>query len=431
MHTRVDLETQEQQIDSPVQGQTSVNEWFGEVNVPMVENRPFMSNLSFEGAYRYSSYKGSVSTDTYKLGINWSPIDDIRFRGSFQSAVRAPNVVELFAGQSRSVRLQLQQNPDGSFDPCAGPDPFATLEQCARTGVTAADYGTIADNSFVGQLIGGNPDLGPETANTYVFGVVLQPSFIPELTASIDYFDIEVESLLGTVNPNITLRECHQTGNPFFCDLISRGPGGTLFASEDSYISVLNVNTGSLRTSGLDVSATYPVDLDSLLNGNWGLVTFNVIGTYLDEYTIKPLPSSSPEQTFDCAGYHGFQCTHPKPTWRHNIQVGWDTPWSDVWVAATWRYFSQVDIATKSPEPALRGAFVPVQDLGSRHYLDLSAAWSATESLTIRAGANNVLDKGPPLTVETNSRFGGLGNTYGGFYDNLGRFLFVNVTLDL
>ncbi|MEX2123441.1 MAG: TonB-dependent receptor [Woeseia sp.] len=430
LQTKVDLETQEQQIDSPVQGETSVKEWFAEVNVPIVENRPFMSHLSFEGAFRSSDYKGSVSTDTYKLGINWSPVSDIRFRGSFQSAMRAPNVIELFAGQSRSVRLQLAQNADGSFDPCAGPTPFATFEQCARTGVTATDYGTIADNSFVGQLIGGNPDLAPETANTYAFGVVVQPSFMPDLTASIDYFDIEVEDLLGTVNPNITLRECLVTGDPFFCDLIHRGPGGTLFASEDSYISILNVNTGSLTTTGIDFSVTYPVNLESLFNRNFGLVTLNLVGTYLDEYIIKPLPSSTAEQTFDCAGYHGRQCAHPKPEWRHNIQAGWNTPWSNIWVGVTWRYFSAVDFATKSSQPALQGNFVPVQDLGARHFLDLSAAWSAADNLTIRAGANNVMDKDPPLTVETNANLGGLGNTYGGFYDNLGRFLFVTATVD-
>jgi outer membrane receptor protein involved in Fe transport len=431
LDTRVDLETQEQQIDKPVRGETSVSEWFGEVNIPIVQDRAFFNQLSFEGAYRYSSYKGSVSTDTYKLGINWAPVDDIRFRASFQSAVRAPNVVELFAGQSRSVRLQLQRNPDGSFDPCAGPDPFASLEECARTGVSPEDYGTIADNSFVGQLTGGNPDLGPEEANTYVFGAVLQPSFLPELTASIDYFDIEVENLIGTINANITLRECLRTGNPFFCSLISRGPGGTLFASEDSYISILNVNTGSLTTKGIDVSATYPVDLESLLNRNWGALTLNMVATYLNEYKVKPLPTSTPEQTFDCAGYHGFQCAHPKPKWRHNLQAAWDTPWADVRVVAAWRFYSEVDIATKSPEPALAGAFVPVQDLGSRHFLDLSGAWSATDNIVIRAGANNIMDKNPPLTVETNSSVGGLGNTYGGFYDNLGRYLFLNVTVDL
>lgn len=431
LHTRVDLETQEQQIDSPVKGETSVSEWFAEVNVPLVEDRDFMSQLSFEGAYRYSSYENSVSTDTYKLGLNWSPVEDVRFRGSYQSAVRAPNVIELFAGQSRSVRLQLQRNPDGSFDPCAGPDPFASFEECARTGVTAGDYGRIADNSFVGQLTGGNPDLEPEEATTYVFGAVLQPRFIPGLTASIDYFDIEVERLIGTINANITLRECLETGNPFFCSLIQRGPGGTLFASEDSYISILNVNTGSVTTKGFDVTASYPLDLESLFNRGLGTMTLNLVGTWLDEYRIKPLPTSTAEQTFDCAGYHGFQCAHPKPAWRHNLQAAWDTPWEDVRIIATWRYFSEVDIATRSAEPALNRPSVAVQDLGSRHFLDLSGSWSVTDTVMIRAGANNVLDKDPPLTVETNSRVGGLGNTYGGFYDNLGRFLFLNVTVDL
>jgi len=430
LRTRVDLETQEQQIDSPVRGETSVQEFFGEISIPIAENKPFFQQLSIEGAYRSSDYKDSVTTDTYKLGVNWAPVDAVRFRGSFQRAVRAANVIELFAGQARSVRLQLAQNPNGSFDPCAGAVPFATLEQCARTGVSAADYGRIADNSFVGQLTGGNPDLGPETGDTYVFGVVFEPPFAPGLTASVDHFDIQVDNLVGTISPQISLRECLNTGNPLFCSLIRRGAGGTLFATDDSYISILNVNTGSLTMTGFDVSVNYPFRLPSLFNREWGRLSLGLVGTYLDEYIVKPLPTSTPAQTFDCAGYHGFACNHPKPEWRHNFQVGWESPWPGLWFAATWRYFSEVEISRRSSQPALAGAAFPVQDLASRSYLDLSAAWSPSERLTVRAGMNNALDKDPPLTTETNANFGGLGNTYGGFYDNLGRQIFLNLTVD-
>jgi outer membrane receptor protein involved in Fe transport len=425
-----DLETQEQLLGTPVAGSTSVSEYFGEVNIPLVEDRQLLEELSFEGAYRYSDYD-SFSTDTYKLGLAWSPTSDIKFRASFQRAVRAPNVIELFEGQTRSVRLQLAQNPDGSFDPCSGPEPFATFEQCARTGVTAADYGNIADNSFVGELIGGNPDLGPETGDTYVAGFVLRPTFAPNLTATLDYFSIEVEDLIGIINPNITLSQCLEDGNPLFCDLIHRGAGGTLFATADSYIATLNVNTGSLETSGWDLTVDYSLDLAALSGRNLGEVNLSLMGTFLDEYIIQPLPTSTAEETFDCAGYHGFACRHPKPEWRHFATVGWDTPWADVWLGATWRYIAAVDISTKSSQPALAGTAFPVQDLSSASYLDLSLAWRPREDLAIRAGINNVLDEDPPLTTEFVGDVGGNGNSYLGFYDPLGRFFFVSASMSM
>jgi iron complex outermembrane recepter protein len=416
--------------DESINGSFDVREYFGEVNVPLASDRPFLERLSLESAYRKSDYSNGIETDTYKFGVNWAPVSDIQFRGSFQHAVRAANILELFAGQSRGVTLQLAQNSDGSFDPCAGTTPFASFEECARTGVTEADYGNIVDNSFVGRLDGGNPDLRPEKGDTYVFGVVFQPSFVPELTASIDYYNIQIEDLVGTIDPAITLSECMGTGDPTFCSLIQRGEGGTLFATQDSYIQTTIVNVGSLEVSGFDVSVNYPFDLPSVLGREAGSLTVNMIGSYLDEYVTRPLPTSTPEQTFDCAGYHGFACGRPKPEWRHNLQFAWDTPWPSLWLALTWRYMDAVDIARASTQPALSGPAFPVQNIASRSFLDLSARWSAGEHLEIRGGVNNLFDKGPPLTTETSAINGGLGNTYPGFWDNKGRQLFLSASFE-
>ncbi|MDZ4729711.1 MAG: TonB-dependent receptor [Xanthomonadales bacterium] len=402
---------------------TKFQEYFGELNVPLVQGKKLVEQLSVEGAYRYTDVKDADSINTYKLGAVWAPSSDFFFRASFQEATRSPNIIELFTGQSRAVTLQLQQNANGSFDPCSGAVPFSTFEQCARTGVKAADYGTIADNTFAGQLSGGNPNLQPETATTQTLGLVFQPSFLAGLTVTLDYFNIEVEDLVGTINANTTLRGCLKDGNPIFCNLIRRGPGGTLFASTDSYIATQLVNTGSLETSGLDVKVAYSFDMFS-----FGSLDTSLVGTYLSEYIVKPLPTSTPEQTFDCAGYHGFQCSNPKPDWRHVMQFGWNTPWDRVRLGATWRYISAVDISTRSSEPALTGNPIVFQDLSSANYIDLSAAFLATEKVTVRGGINNVFDKEPPLTSVIDRNAGGRGNTYLGFYDGLGRFLFASAS---
>src|SRR4029450_2148631 len=130
---------------------------------------PMGQTLSFETAYRYSDYNLGFDTNSYKLGLDWAPVDSVRLRGSYQRAVRSPNVQELFL----QPRVQL----NGTTDPCAGDltngttadDPSATFAECALSGVTPAQYGNILANP-AGQYNGnvtGNPDLDPEQSTTY------------------------------------------------------------------------------------------------------------------------------------------------------------------------------------------------------------------------------------------------------------------------
>lgn len=413
----------------PINGSIAVKEFFGELNVPLVEDVPFFQSVSFEGAYRYSDYESGFNTDTYKLGLNWSPIRDFRFRGSYQRAVRAPNVIELFSSQ-QLFEVELTENADGSYDPCSGPTPVATFEQCARTGVTAAQYGNIVDNP-AGQfnsLIGGNPDLQPETAKTLSLGAVFEPRFAPGLTISLDYFDIKVEGLVGSVNPNLAVPNCLNSGDPYFCGLIQRSPGsGSLWQGENGFFRRFNVNTGSLQTKGVDVAVDYRMNLDDLGIGG-GRVNFNLVGTYLDSYKTVPLPNSPTSDVYECKGLYAGLCGRPRPEWRHKFMTTW-APTERFSLTGTWRYVSSVKIAQSSNQPALTGSFSGVnRELGSRSYFDLAASLEARKDLIFRAGVNNLLDKNPPLTTTAAIEDGGNGNTYPQFYDAAGRYLFLGVT---
>ncbi|HEY6483445.1 MAG TPA: TonB-dependent receptor, partial [Steroidobacteraceae bacterium] len=159
-------------------------EGFFEARMPFIEDAPFTKALDAEIGYRYSDYSLGFKTNTYKFGIDWAPIQDVRFRGTFQRAVRAPNVVELFSPQSVTL--------DGNTDPCSGPTPAFSPAACAKTGVTAAEYGHILPNTAAqyNGLTGGNPDLKPETALTSSFGIQFTPSFLPDFRANFDYYDI-------------------------------------------------------------------------------------------------------------------------------------------------------------------------------------------------------------------------------------------------
>ncbi len=411
----------------PISGDVSVKEVFAELNIPLVNDKPMMQSLGVEAAYRYSDYSSDFETNTYKLGLNWSPIENLRFRGSFQKAVRAPNVVELFSSQQR-FEVDLTQNVDGSFDPCSGETPFATFEQCARTGVTAAEYGNIQDNP-AGQfntLVGGSEALKPETANTYSFGLVFSPELLSGLTVSIDYFDIEVEDLVGSVNPNLAMGNCLATGSDYFCDLIKRGQGGSLYLFDDGYFQRFNINTGSLETKGFDLATDYAFEV-----GDMGDVKVNFVGTYLDEFTSTPLPDSTSSEVYDCKGLYAGLCGRPRPEWRHKMLMSWATPY-DLSLSLTWRYVSAVDIAQTSSQQALVGSFAQVnKTLGARNYFDLSAGYVLNDQASIRLGINNILDRDPPLTTSSAIEDGGNGNTYPQFYDAVGRTIFMGFTYQI
>jgi len=391
--------------DLPVSGQYRVNEFFGEARVPIVENQPGVQGLAFNAAYRWSNYTTSGSTRTYGLGGEWLPVREARLRGTYQQAVRAPNIIDLFTPQGTSLFAM-------NADPC-GPTMGATLEQCLQTGLKPGQYGQniLDDPGFqYHNLVGGNPDLKPETAKTYTVGAVLQP--VAQLRATLDYWNIRIAEVIGTIPPTLALTQCLSVGQ--FCDLIHRDPNfGTLWLN-GGFITSTNINLGRLKTDGLDVTADWTLPLDK-----YGRLSIGFIGTWLDHLISEPVPGLG---SYDCAGLYGSTCGLA-PRWRSRLQSIWSSPWS--WdFGATWRYFSSVAIDQSSSNPLLAGAFDPkIGHLGTRSYLDLVAQWRITENLIVRGGVNNVFDRDPPITTTGNN-----GNTYPQTYDALGRFLFLNVT---
>lgn len=407
----------------PVAGTTDVWEVFGEVQIPLIEGRPGIEVLNFEGAYRFSEYNTGVSTDTYKLALEYAPNDDFRFRAAQQRAVRAPNVIELFSSQSLGLfDLPLEGSTGAeSFDPCSGATPRASAAACANTGVTSAQYGTIVD-SPAGQfnaLFGGNPNLDPEEADTFTFGVIATPGFVPGLTLSIDYFNIEVEDLVATIPPQQALELCLENGDPAFCSLINRGDGGTLWANPSGFIVATNVNTGSLKTTGLDIVGSYAFDLEQFWQGA-GEVNFDFVGTWLEELSYVSIPGGEKQE---CAGQFGGSCNTAtagpiNPEWRHKLNATWVSPF-DVDITGAWRYVSEVD-GPGTPSGA---------GFDHQHYFDISANWYAKENVNVRFGVNNVLDNDPPLSSAVGAGAGN-GNTFPQVYDSLGRYIFMGASVD-
>lgn len=407
-------------------------EVFGELRAPLIEDRPFARSVTAEFGYRYSDYSLGFDTSTYKIGGDWEPIDGLRFRGSFNHAVRAPNIVELFS--TSFVGL------NGSTDPCEGPTPEYTAAQCARTGVTAAQYGRIAPN-IAGQYngrLGGNENLMPETSDTISYGVVYRPSFLSGFSVSLDYYNITVEDRIGAIGQDNTLRRCAETGDAFLCGLIRRAPGtGSLWLGTDGFVIDQTQNTGELEVEGLDLEANYRVDLADLGVTGAGSVSLNYVGSYLDSYEVTTLKGDEP---FDCAGYYGTICTGagttataPLTKYRHKTRATWQTPWA-VQLTGTWRYVGEVSV--DSPYSGASHGQGPDAVLEAEHYFDLAGTWDATDFLTFRFGINNLFDNDPPLVGSgagsiSNCPTGPCnGNTYPQTYDAAGRYVFFGLTAD-
>lgn len=405
--------------DLPVQGEVSVAEFFTEFEVPLVSEAPAIQELTLRGQYRYSDYEGEgnnttspFETNTYGLSLAWAPIEDLRFRGQFQRAVRAPNVIELYTGVNTNLP---NLSPAGTnangvqlFDPCASAAPLATLEECQRTGVTASQYGNILDviSGQTQSLTGGNPNLDPEEADTSTLGFVWTPSNVDGLSVSVDYFNILVDKAIAEGIPaQTTLDTCLATGDPTFCDLITRASSGTLAAGTFGVgFDQRNRNIAELETTGVDLQVLYDFDVGR------HSVRVDYAATYLDQLDTVPFPGGDP---IECAGFFGNNCAGdpekgPSPEYRHRAVATWTTPW-DVDITTTWRFFGETD--NDNPNETLETT------LDAVNYVDLAASWYIMDdSITIRGSILNVLGEDPPIFSGAGPALGN-GNTYPTVFD--------------
>jgi len=409
----------------PVDGTVIAREAFIEARIPLIDGKPGADSLAFETGYRYSDYSLGFDTDTYKFGLEWSPIQAIRLRGSYTQAVRAPGAGELF--QPQFIGL------DGTYDFCRGTSPGYTLEECQAQGLDPALYGHVDGNpafQYNGRL-GGDPTLQPETATTKSFGIGWTPSFLQDFRVNVDYFDIEIKDTIQRVGFETTQSLCSKRG--LLCDRIHRDVNGSLWITPEGFIDDPLHNQGTLRTTGVDVDASYLFEI-----GRYGSIHLGLVGTYLDTYEITPI-AAIPDTKFDCAGYYGNSCNAnvnaPLYEWRHTLRTTWTTPWHGLDVGLAWRYFDYVNLDELNPNPNLFVGFghglVSTTDaqISSVSYIDLTGSIAINDKVNFRLGINNLLDEPPPV-VGANNCSGCNGNTYTQTYDTLGRYVFGTLTVE-
>jgi outer membrane receptor protein involved in Fe transport len=246
-------------------GSFDVKEVFGELSIPILKETPFFHELTLGAAGRYADYSTVGGAFTWNVNGIWAPIPDIRFRGTYSRAIRAPNIAELFdPAQGATFRPADPCNQSAIDALLASNDPNAQnrLTNCRAAGIPVG-YEDPLTARFSGTS-GGNPNLTEETATTWTVGGVLQPRFLPGLTISADYYSIEIEDAIAAVTAQDIVNTCYDlsTFPNQFCALFDRnGPTGpTAFGF--SFLRQTQLNFGRIETSGIDAAINYQFQIN-------------------------------------------------------------------------------------------------------------------------------------------------------------------------
>jgi outer membrane receptor protein involved in Fe transport len=375
-----------------------------EMKLPILRDAEFADLLELELAYRAEDYSTSGSVDSYKIAGIWGVTETFRFRAGFNTAVRAPNIGELFAPRGEGF-------PSGS-DPCAGNgnlDQNDALRQlCLATGVPADVVFSPALNPASGQvrtISGGNPNLKQEEAETLTVGIVYDVT--EEFTFSLDYFDIEIEDAVGGFGGGTAniLTTCYDpsaaTGGvgSAFCNAINRRGDGTI-----DFVEGASQNVASITLSGVDLIASYDTEM---FGGNVGI---DYLGTYTDDSTFIAGPGEDP---IPCAGLFGNVCGEPTPEYKHRVGFTYGT--DDFTAQLLWRYVGEVSDDDDEADYTF-------ETLDAISYFDLSGTYYLTDNYRVTAGIDNLLDEKPPVIGGNDEQ----ANTWPATYDVFGRTYFVS-----
>ena len=402
-----------------VEGDFNVYSAYGELLIPLLQDVNFIDDLNLELAGRVSDFSTVGTEYNWRVGGDWTVSDLIRFRGAYNTAVRAPNIGELFSPQG--------ENFPGAADPCsssgAGDGITEAVRQlCIATGVPAGLVGSEAIDPASGQvrsLTGGNPNLDAEKADTYTIGVVLAPNFFDDFTLAVDYFDITIDDAVSSLAGGTSgiLQQCYNGAaggvGSVFCDAVNRGPDGSIL-----FVETLSQNVARETLNGVDIAANASFDTGNFAGGFFGDLYVSYNGTYTIEDEFTAFEGDEPT---DCVGTFGNFCGEPQPDYTHFVTTGFDLgsifEGTNVNVQGTWQYIGSVD------DDGTTGQTFAVTEIGDRSYFNLSGTVDFSDKVALTLGLNNVLDDEPPIIGDNQEQ----ANTYPSTYDVFGRTLFGNI----
>lgn len=372
------------------EGSYNVKEAYLEALVPVMED------LDFNGAVRYTDYSTSGGVTTWKTGLTWSPIDDATFRLTRSKDIRAPNLSELYAaGTARSNSVTI----NGASVPMI-------------------------------QNLQGNPNVSPEEGDSWGLGVVLRPSFLEGFSATIDYYEVEIEGVISFVSADATAEYCVEFGVQRYCDNMIYDESGTL-----QTINLLYENLNAMTAKGVDYDLTYRFDTADIIDGAPGDFKLRFLATnYLEAITDNGVTA------IDQAG----SVANSTPDWKYRASVTYSL--DDMRFDLTARGISEgtlsnayIECSSNCPESIAPNYTINDNTVAAKIYLDAYASKSIpmgdTGSLELYMQVRNLLNSDPaevtyPAFQGSENRPGYLA-TNRSLYDVLGRQFKVGFRLEL
>ena len=379
----------------PMKGEFDVTEFSFETSIPLVSDTFLVNSLSLELAYRYMDYSSAGSHDAWKAGINWDVNEDFKFRATSSRSVRAPNVGELFAPQGQTYESFSDVCRASDID--QGNSPANRQANC-RTANIPVGWSPSADWDK-GNHPGynqGNINLKPEQSDDYTVGFVYTPSYVEDLTITVDYWGFEIEDAINSLDIDTSVRYCYDSENlnNLFCEQFRRSANFDI----DWFVQQ-SLNLASYETSGTDFEANYIIDMMDA-----GALRLNFITTYLQEFEYNPTGFEE-DIDVDVGEY-------TNPRWKARATFGWS--YDELYVQMLGRYHhSSVTANHRTAED------YDYVDISSNTVWDLSGSYNITEDFQVRLGVLNIFDKAPPRNPVV---YDGAG-----YYDTVGRAPFIGV----
>ncbi|AAZ26620.1 TonB-dependent receptor plug domain-containing protein [Colwellia psychrerythraea] len=379
-------------------GEYDVTEMFVEVSLPLISGQFLAEELTLDGAYRYSDYSHAGSVDAWKVGMMYAPIADLRFRGTYGAAVRAPNISEAFSPLSPGfARVSDPCDADNILD-----DPDR-VSNCAALGIPVGFEAN--DNVSIDTFSGGNDELTPEESTSLTIGTVWTPSYLENFSITLDFYDIEIKDAIIEVESQDIADNCvDATGGPdaVYCGAVDRS--ATTYDIDLVRSGFLNAS--AYNTSGIDVEMRYNFALDSLgVPGELYLKLFVNKLLELEQFEFQDRPDEinvEVGETGDPELQASFSATYN----LDDLSVTWQSRYIDRVVTY------DVSPGGGSPEDLEQGYIPSV----TTH--DLSFNYIVSENVKVNAGLRNIFDKLPK------------GWTNDPLYDLVGRRAYAGVTVN-
>lgn len=426
-------------------GSIGVTEVYGEALVPILADT-FVQAFNLELGARYSDYSTTGGEWTYKILGDLQVNEWLRFRGGFNRAVRAPNIAELFLAPQQTFAFSGGGDPCSinntlpwSANPATNPNAAGVRALCTvlmnqfDTGSqdTAARFYSNAAAQTSGFTFAfpstiGNPNVGPEQADTFTAGMVinspLQSGALSGLRLTLDYYNIKVQNAIGAQSIDVVHQQCFSTEyNPTlsatspFCAGVARVTGdGAIGNVKGTYL-----NNGRFRTSGLDVQLDWGMDLGS------GRLFFSSVSNYLFEMKSSELPGNPLVEYAGTFGPQGNGLNRGSYRWRMLNTLGYE--FNGASVSLGWRHLPSIKSVTAAGGAATTAIGAKAYDV-----FNLNLSYELTDNVRLRAGVDNLFDQAPPLE-EVNPGLPSFllpGGSYSNQYDLFGRRFFAGINLE-